>query len=345
MEVVMAGMMKRWTMDTAGRDRLRLETVPLPEAGLGEILVKVKAVSLNFRDKLVIETGFGLPLDYPFTPASDMAGIVEAAGEGANRFKTGDRVISTFIPGWIDGLNNGNAREPPYRTLGGLYPGVLAHYVAFPEGWFTAAPTSLDYAQASTLPVAGLTAWSALAERGDPLAGKVVLVQGTGGVSLFGLQIAKACGAQVIVTSGSPQKLARAMTLGAAHGIDRSSGNWVDAVYKLTGDRGADHILEIAGGSNLGRSIEAAAMGGRISIIGVLEGFEISGPVVPLMLKGLTIQGIGVGHRHAQENFTAAVDRLEIKPVIDTSYDFFDLHRALDHLDRGPFGKVVVEVG
>ena len=341
----MSETMKRWSMETPGRQQLKLETVGKPKPGPGEVLVRVTAASLNYRDKLVIETGFGLPLAFPFTPASDMAGVVEAAGEGARRFKPGDRVISVFIPEWISGLNQGTASKPPYRTLGGVFPGVLAEYVAFPEGWFTAAPTGLDDAEASTLPVAGLTAWFALMERGGPLLGKTVLIQGTGGVSLFGLQLAKMAGAQVILTSSSDDKLVRAKGLGADHGINRNKEDWVEAVYRLTRDRGADHILEIAGGAGLGQSVQAASMGGRISVIGVLEGFEISGPVAPIMLKGLAIQGIGVGHRNAQEALTKAVDDLGLKPVIDRRYPLGDLQVALDHLDRGPFGKIVIDVG
>src|SRR6185312_15291651 len=151
-------MMQLWTMDALGRNSLRQQTAPIPSPARGEILVKVAAVSLNYRDKLVIETGMGLPLKFPFVPASDMAGTVAQAGEGTKRFKVGDRVISTFRPGWIDGLPSGTARVPPYETLGGVHPGVLASYVAFPEDWFSQAPETLDDAEASTLPCAGLTA-------------------------------------------------------------------------------------------------------------------------------------------------------------------------------------------
>ena len=163
--------MRRWTMDAIGRERLTLGTAPIPEPGAGEILVKVAAVSLNYRDKLVIETGMGLPLGFPFTPASDLAGTVAATGTGVTRFKTGDRVISNFIPDWIDGARPGNARVPHYQTLGGFYPGVLADYVASPEDWLVRAPKSLDDADASTLPIAALTAWSALIELGHLRAG------------------------------------------------------------------------------------------------------------------------------------------------------------------------------
>jgi NADPH:quinone reductase-like Zn-dependent oxidoreductase len=344
MEKDMTATMRRWTMDAIGRDRLALATTPIAEPKAGEILVKVSAVSLNYRDKLVIETGMGLALQFPFVPASDMAGVVEAVGSGAVRFKPGDRVISTFSPGWIDGLNAGTARQPPYKTLGGVYQGMLSEYVAVPEDWLSAAPASLSDAEASTLPCAALTAWFALVERGALRVGQTVLVHGTGGVALFGLQIAKAQGAEVVVVSGSDEKLTRAKALGATHGVNRKRDDWVEAVYGLTGNRGIDHILETVGGAHLGRSIEAAAIGGRISVIGVLEGFEVSGPVGPLMLKGVTLQGIGVGHRRALEDMTRAVDRLALKPVIDARYALADLPRALDHLDRGPFGKVVVEM-
>ena len=170
-------------------------------------------------------------------------------------------------------------------------------------------------------------------------------MQGTGGVALFGLQIAKAHGAEVIVTSGSQAKLERAIALGADHGINRQTEDWVEAVYRLTSDHGADHILEIVGGAHLGRAIEAVAIHGRISVIGVFEGFEVSGPVGPLLLKSPTIQGIGVGHRRALEDLVAAIDRIGLKPVIDRRYSFTDLPAALEHLDRGPFGKIVIELG
>ena len=334
--------MRRWEMGAVGRNNLLLATVPVPEPKAGEVLVKVGAVSLNYRDKLVIETGMGLPLAFPFTPASDLAGRVVATGAGVTRFKTGDRVIANFIPDWIDGMRPGDARTPPYVTLGGVYPGVLADYVAFPEDWFVAAPESLDDAEASTLPIAGLTAWFALVERGAVHAGETVVVQGTGGVALFGLQLAKLHGAEAIVISSSDDKLARVKALGADHGINHRKDDWVEAVYRITRDHGADHVLEIVGGKHLARALGAVAVHGRISLIGVLEGFEISGPAGPLLLKSPVIQGISVGHRRGLENLVAAVDRTGLKPVIDCRYALKDLPAALDHLDRGPFGKIVL---
>ena len=316
--------MQRWEMDAIGRDRLTLKEAPIPEPEAGEVLVKVGAVSLNYRDKLVIESGMGLPLAFPYTPGSDLAGTVQAVGDGVTRFAAGDRVISTYAPGWIDGAPLGSGRVPPYRTLGGVYPGVLAQYVAFPEDWFVRAPDSLDDVEGSTLPCAGLTAWFALVEKGSLHAGEIVLVEGTGGVALFGLQIAKAHGARAIVVSRSAEKLERARALGADHG--------------------ADHILELVGGAHLGKAVRAAAVGGRIYQIGGLEGFEVAASAGPLMLKNVTVQGIGVGHRRALEDLVSAVDRTGLKPVIDQRYTVADLPAALDHLDRGAFGKIVVEM-
>ncbi len=340
----MNALMNSWTMDGIGRDRLSQAILPIPTPKADEVLVKVSAVSLNYRDKLVIETGMGLPLTFPFVPASDMAGVVEASGPGSSRFQAGDRVITNFSPDWLDGHNLGTARTPPYKTLGGIYPGVLAEYVCFPEDWLVHAPATLDDAEASTLPCAALTAWFALVERGPLRAGQTVLIHGTGGVATFGLLFAKAHGATVIVVSGSDDKLARAKTLGATYGINRQSEDWVESVYQLTHDRGADHILETIGGAHLGRSIEAAAMNGHIAVIGVFGGFELSGPAGPLLLKGLTLQGIGVGHRRGLEDMIRTIDQVGIKPVIDARYSFSDLPKALDHLDRGAFGKIIVKI-
>jgi len=340
----MTDTMQRWEMDGIGRNRLALKRVTIPKPADGEVLVKVAAVSLNYRDKLMIDNGMGLPLDFPFTPGSDLAGTVQAVGSGVTRFAEGDRVISTFAPGWIDGRPNGNGRVPPYKSLGGVYPGVLAEYVVFPEDWFVRAPSTLDDAEASTLPCAGLTAWFALIEKGRLRQGEIVLVEGTGGVALFGLQIAKVHGAKTIVISGNAEKLERAKILGADHGIDRSEEDWVETVYQLTNDHGADHILEIVGGAHLAKAVQAAAIGGHIHQIGVLEGFELAAPAGTLMLKNLTIQGIGVGHRRALEDLVAAVDRTGIKPVIDQRYPLSELTAALDHLDLGAFGKIVIDL-
>lgn len=300
----MTEMMQRWSMDALGRENLRLTQAPVPQPGPGEVRVRVNAVALNYRDKMVIEGNMPIALTFPFTPASDMAGVVDSTGEGVTRFKPGARVISTFSPEWVDGKPKGDARNLPYQTLGGYFQGMLSEYVIMRENWLVAAPETLDDAEASTLPCAGLTAWFALVERGQLRAGQSVLVQGTGGVAIFALQIAKAHGAEVFVTSGSDEKLALAKTLGADRGINRLKGNWADEIYALTQDRGIDHIIETVGGENLRHSLRAVAVHGRISVIGVLAGSEISLPASELLLKSPVIQGIGVGHRRALEDLS-----------------------------------------
>ncbi|MVA25040.1 NAD(P)-dependent alcohol dehydrogenase (plasmid) [Agrobacterium vitis] len=334
--------MKHWEIDAIGRQHLKLNEVEIPRPGPREILVRVDAVALNYRDKMVIETGRGLPLAFPFTPGSDMAGEVVALGEGATRFGLGTKVISTATPDWIDGLRAGTARTPAYQTLGGFYPGVLAEYLAMPEDWFVSSPGTLEPWQACTFPVAGLTAWFALVERAGVRAGDTVLVPSTGGVALFGLQIAKANGAKVIVC-GKPEYEARAKALGADHFVDAGS-NWVETVYQLTCERGADVVLEVIGGKHLGQSVQVTAVGGHICQIGALDGWDIQAPAMPLMLKDITIHGIGTGSRKALERLVRAIDQTGMTPVVDSRYPLADLPAALDHLDKGPFGKIVIDV-
>ncbi|HCR1075782.1 TPA: NAD(P)-dependent alcohol dehydrogenase [Enterobacter cloacae] len=338
----MAETMQRWSMNALGRENLKLTQEPVPKPGPGELRVRVNAVALNYRDKMVIEGMMPIPLSFPFTPASDMAGVVDSIGEGVTRFQPGARVISTFFPEWIDGRPQADARHLPYKTSGGYFPGMLAEYVIVNENGLVAAPETLDDVEASTLPCAGLTAWFALVERGNLRAGQSVLVQGTGGVAIFALQIAKALGAEVYVTSGSDEKLARAKKLGADRGINRLKGDWAEALLTLTQDRGIDHIIETVGGENLQHSLRAVAVHGRISVIGVLAGSEITLSAGELLLKSPVIQGIGVGHRRALEEFVRAVEVTGLKPVIEQRYRFDQLEQALEHLDRGAFGKIVL---
>ncbi|HBL7047417.1 TPA: NAD(P)-dependent alcohol dehydrogenase [Enterobacter cloacae] len=338
----MAETMQRWSMNALGRENLKLTQEPVPKPGPGEVRVRVNAVALNYRDRMVIEGMMPIPLSFPFTPASDMAGVVDSIGEGVTRFQPGARVISTFFPEWIDGRPQADARHLPYKTSGGYFPGMLAEYVIVNENGLVAAPETLDDVEASTLPCAGLTAWFALVERGNLRAGQSVLVQGTGGVAIFALQIAKALGAEVYVTSGSDEKLARAKKLGADRGINRLKGDWAEALLTLTQDRGIDHIIETVGGENLQHSLRAVAVHGRISVIGVLAGSEITLSAGELLLKSPVIQGIGVGHRRALEEFVRAVEVTGLKPVIEQRYRFDQLEQALEHLDRGAFGKIVL---
>jgi len=337
--------MKRWQLRSFGLKNLELSEAPMPTPGRNELLIRVSAVSLNYRDKLVVE-GELLPDRpvMPFVPGSDMAGEVVATGSDVSRFEVSDRVLGNFWTQWIDG-------EPPREmtrhglSLGGPLPGVFAEYVTLHEDIAVRAPASLTEEEASTLPVAALTAWFALIETGRLKAHDTVLVQGTGGVAMFGLQFARAFGARVIVTSRSTEKLEHAKALGASAVIDTSlTPDWSVVALELTGGRGVDHVLEIIGGDNLSQSAAALASGGRIAQIGFLKGSEIVLSTVPMMLKRAIIQGISVGHRRAFENMNRAIDEHDIKPVIDKVYAFEDARAAFDHLERGPFGKIVVRV-
>jgi NADPH:quinone reductase-like Zn-dependent oxidoreductase len=334
-------------MRSIGRANLELAEGDVPAPGPGEILVRVGAVALNFRDRLAIDAGLTMvfPGSGAFVPGSDLAGVVVAAGERVDRFAPGDRVISTSLPGWIDGTGPGDARLGGPEALGsGHHPGALAEHVVLDQDWAVRAPAGLGDVQASTLPMAGLTAWTALVERGRVRAGDVVLVHGTGGVALFGLQLARAHGAEVIVVSGDAGKLARTAGLGAGHGVDRNSGDWVAEVLALTDGHGADLVLDTVGGGHVGRSVETAAVGGRVAVVGVLDGYEFSGPIAALARKKVTLHGIQVGHRRSLEDLVRAVDRAGIQPVVAAEYALDELPAALEHLDRGPFGKVVVRV-
>lgn len=339
----MSETMKRWQLPSFGLKNLEMAEAPVPIPTSNEVLIRVAAASLNYRDKLVVE-GELLPdrPAMPFVPVSDMAGEVVATGADVSRFKVGDRVLGNFWTQWIDG-------EPPREmtrhglSLGGPLPGMLAEYVTLHEGIAVKAPASLTDEEASTLPVAALTAWSALIETGRLQAGQTVLVQGTGGVALFGLQFARAFGAHVIVTSRSIEKLERVKALGAFGVIDtRANPNWSVSALGLTDGRGVDHVLELIGGDNISESAAALASSGRIAQIGFMKGSEIVLSAVSMMLKRAIIQGISVGHRRSFEDMNRAIDEHGIKPVIDRVYAFEDARAAFDHLERGPFGKVVV---
>lgn len=325
--------MKIWQVLGSGRSGLKLVDAPKPFPGTGEVLVRVRAVSLNYRDRLSIDNNGYAAYGLPFTPCSDLAGEIEALGTGASRFAVGDRVINNFNAGWVDGPPPRIAGVVP--SFGGPVPGVLAEYVVVPEAWLVKAPESLSYAEASTLPCCGLTAWTSLVELGRMRPGETVVVQGTGGMSIFALQLAAAAGVEVIVTSSSDSKLERAKALGARHGINRiTRTDWAAAVLELTGGQGAVHILEMAGGANLASSVAAVAPGGRISLS--------SFPSVPAIQAQATIQAIYVGHRRGLENLVRAVDQIGLKPVIGAEFTFVDFLPALDAFTKGAFGKVVV---
>lgn len=342
----MTQLMKRWQLSSFGTENLHIADVPLPEPGFKELLIKVSAVSLNYRDKLVLAGKLLTDVPrMPFTPVSDMTGVVVSAGPGVSRFRPGDRIVGNFWTQWLDG----DAPEDMVRhgrSLGGPLPGMLSEYVVLHEDMAVGSPENLSDEEASTLPVAALTAWFALVETGKIRRGQKVLVQGTGGVALAGLQLARAFDAEVTVLSRSEEKLQRAKSLGAAHLINiRTVPEWSKQADEITGGHGFDHILELIGGDNLRHSADALAPGGRIAQIGFLGGEQIVLSAIPLMLKRVIIQGITVGHRRALEDLCRAVEHHQIKPVIDKIYSFSEAKTAFSHLDRGPFGKIVIRIG
>ena len=289
----------------------------------------------------MIEDKYLHPVVYPLVPGSDLAGEVVEVGSGVSRFKPGDQVVSIFRPKWLRGVPSSEATR---ETLGGPLPGVLAEYVLFCEQGVLAYPDYLTAAEASTLPVAAVTAWVALFTHGNLNPGETVLLQGTGGVSLFGLQLAVAHGARVLITSRSTAKIARLKQLGAAEVIDASTNAaWDQVVLGLTDGRGADHILEVLGGDAVPRSIQAAAWGGQVALIGIMDHPATTISIPAVMVKHLRLHGVSLGSRGDMEQLLAFVESHRLSPIIDARYSFDALPDALDHLDRGPFGKLVVE--
>jgi len=335
-DIDMADSLRRWQITDFGRRHLQQVRAPMPQPAPGQILVRVDAASLNYRDLMLTDNVYGWTPPLPFVPGSDLAGTVVAVGQGVTRWKGDERVISTFVAGWLDGV-----APPEAIALGGPGPGALASHVLLDAQWAVAAPATLSAAQASTLPCAALTAWFSLVEQGALCAGQTVLIHGTGGVALFGVQFARMHGAQVIVVSGGSEKRERALALGANHVLARES-DWPAEVRRLTGGRGAEHILETVGGANLGRSLKALAQGGRLAVIGVIEGGDISGSAFDAIRSRGTVQGISVGHRRALEQMVRAIDTNSLKPVIAQEYGFDEVPAAFQHLERGPFGKVMV---
>jgi NADPH:quinone reductase-like Zn-dependent oxidoreductase len=326
----------------SGPDSLKLEDVPEPKAGHAEVVVRVRATSLNYRDLLVVKGAYSRNLPLPMVPLSDGAGDVAEVGPGVTRFKVGDRVAGCFFANWSDGpLTDGASKS----ARGGAIGGMLAEMVVSPEGGLVKVPDHLSDEEAATLPCAALTAWHALMEGGGLKAGQTVLVQGTGGVSLFALQFAKLAGARVIATSSSDAKLARARELGASDGINyKTTADWDVAVRNLTEGAGVDHVVEVGGAGTLPRSIKAVKLGGQIALIGVLTGGGEFDPR-PLLMKNIRLQGIYVGSRLMFEAMNRAIALHKLKPVIDRVFPFDQATEAYKHLESGShFGKVVIAI-
>ena len=336
--------MKSYLLKAAfGIDNLALEETAQPEPGPGQALVKMRAWSLNFRDLLVVRGLYKPKLKFPFQMISDGAGDVVAIGAGVTRVKVGDRVAGCFMQKWIEG---GPSDAKAASALGGDIPGLAAEYVVLDAEGLVHAPAGLSYEEVATLPCAAVTAWNGLVTAGHLSPGDTVLVQGTGGVSIFALQFAKMIGARVIATSSSDAKLEKLKALGANDLINyKSTPDWGKKARELSGGRGVDHVVEVGGAGTLAQSLTAVRPGGRISMIGVLSSGEGEAmPIFPILMKAVTVQGIFVGSREMFEAMNAAITLNGLKPVIDSKkFSFAEFPEALRYMESGAhFGKIVL---
>jgi NADPH:quinone reductase-like Zn-dependent oxidoreductase len=326
-----------------GIDSLKLVDHPIPNIGPEQVLIRVRAVSLNHKDLLVAE---GIPprnSPAPLIPLSDGAGEVVDVGPAVTRVEVGDRVAAIVAQSWIGG--NLTARTMQ-SVLGTAINGMLSEYIVLNQEGVVRIPEHLEYEQAATLPCAAATAWNSLVRLSRAKPGDTVLVQGSGGVSIFALQFALALGASVIALSGSDEKLRRMRDLGASSGINyRSVAEWDEQVLRLTSNRGADHIVEVGGARTLQRSFRAAAIGGTINFIGVLAGLEGSVDPLPVLLKGLRLLGTSVGPRDVFEEMNHAISQRAMQPVISRVFPFDEAPEAFRYLQSGAhFGKVVIRL-
>lgn len=341
--------MRAYSVTQFGLEHLQPASLPSPEPAPGTVLIKVHAVSLNYRDLLVVKGLYNPKMVLPRIPCSDGAGEVIAIGDGVSRVAVGDRVCGIFMQQWLDGPLTA---EKSKHALGGDIDGMLAEYAVLHEDGAIHFPEHLSYDEAATLPCAGVTAWNALQHAGDPenpvRTGETVAIQGTGGVSIFALQFAKLLGVRVIGTSSSDEKLARAYSLGLSAGTNyRTSPDWSKWVAEVTDGKGADRIIEVGGAGTFGQSLRAASVGGTVAQIGVLSGAATSEPLTlaPILHKQLRVQGIYVGSRAMFEQMNAAITKAKLHPVIDHVFSFDQAHEAFLHMQSGShFGKIVVHV-
>lgn len=335
--------MKAWQLSSGTTAGLELVDRPTLQPRAGEVLFKLSAASLNYRDLLIRSGNYGVAAGpRPTIPASDGVGAIVAIGASVTRWKVGDRVAGAFRPKWLDGELT---REGSEWALGaGAVDGILADYVALPETGVVAVPAHLTDEEAAALPCAAVTAWNAVFVAHDTKPGDTVLILGTGGVSLFALQFAKLAGARVILTSSDDAKLERGRALGADETLNyRTHADWPERVLSLTGGRGVDLAVDVVGGKGLNAVVQAARFGGTVALIGVLEGFE--GPVSTgqILRKGVRIQGISVGSVAMFESMNRAIAQARLRPVIDRVFPFEEVPAAYKHLASGKhFGKVVI---
>jgi len=327
--------------DGIGLEHLKVVDLPEPTPGPFEVLVRMRAVSLNYRDLLMVNGVYGRATPMPLTPFSDGCGVVEAVGEQVTRFKIGDRVATMFFQGWLAGKPT---PEGLASALGAPIPGAGRELAAFHENGLSKVPDFLSDHHVATLPCAALTAWRALFEDARLQPGDTVLLQGTGGVSVFGLQFAKAAGYRTIITSSSAEKLARATALGAGHGINyKETPEWGAAARELNGGRGVDFVMEVGGAGTLTQSLRAIALGGHIAIIGVLGGAAEPLQIGQMIGTGAKLQGVMVGSRAMFEAMCRAIEAHRIEPVVDKVFPFTEAHAAFEAMRTGQhFGKIVL---
>lgn len=337
--------MKTFEIKQFGLDSIAASERTVPEPSNHEVLIRLSAVSLNYRDLSVIKGYYNPNQALPLIPVSDGVGEVVKLGEKVTRVKLGDRVTANYAQKWISGTPDSTTL---YSTIGSPTDGLLAEYAVIHEDALVMAPEHLTNEEVATLPIAGVTAWHAIVEEGKVKAGETIVVQGTGAVSLFALQFAKMHGAKVIVTSSSDEKLAEAKKLGADYGINYSTNpDWDKAVLELTNGVGADHVLDVGGARTINQSISAIRIGGRVSIVGNLTGIiaeEFN--ILAVMLKKPTIQGINGGSREMFEAMNRAMAQNKLRPVIDRVFPFEQSIEAFQYQNKGGhFGKIVVKIG
>src|ERR1700722_5443773 len=322
-------------------DDLTFDEVDVSAPGPGQVAVAIKAVSLNFRDLAVVTGRYPRRVSGPTVVASDGCGEVVSVGEGVTTFKAGDRVVGSFFQNWITGPF---VREYGSSALGGAIDGVLTQQRVFDQQGLLRVPAHLSYEEGATLPCAGLTAWNALVPTAHVEAGDTVLLLGTGGVSIFGLQFAKLSGARVIITSSSDEKLERARALGADETINyRTHPEWDKEVLRLTGGKGADMVLEVGGGETFGRSMNSVRASGHMAVIGVLTGVMGTIPIGLIGIQTLSVQGIYVGSVAMFEDMNRAIASNQMRPVIDRVFPFEQSADALRYMQSAQhFGKIVI---
>jgi NADPH:quinone reductase-like Zn-dependent oxidoreductase len=329
--------------DSWSMSNVRLSTRPDPTAGPGQVKIRIKAASLNYRDLLVPSRGYGSRMKpLPLIMLSDGFGLVDSIGEGVKHLKEGDRVCPLFFQTWESGDPDAKRLS---LSLGCEMDGTMAEYMTLPERGVALAPTHLNDVEAACLPTAAVTAWRALVTEGRIKPGDKVLLQGTGGVSLFALQFAKISGAFVIVTSSSDEKLERAASMGADATINyRQIPEWGKKAREIAGGQGVDHVVEVGGQDTLLQSLRAVRPGGTISMIGVLSGGTMSVPLGQIVTRHVRLQGITVGNRDDFVAMTVAMTQHNLRPIIDRIFPFEELHPALEYMATGKhLGKICIK--